>query len=106
MYGSRLFQISEREGEFADNYRIDYLWEHIEQIAKAINEDGVDVMGYTAWGCIDLVSASSAQMKKRYGFIYVDRNEEGTGTMNRYRKKSFYWYQNVIRTNGESLDEK
>lgn len=101
-------ELMEENGQFtvADDYRIDYLREHLEQVAKAINEDGVDVMGYAAWGCIDLVSASSAQLKKRYGFIYVDRNEDGTGTMNRYRKKSFYWYQNVIRTNGESLDEK
>ena len=60
-------------------------------------------MGYTSWGCIDLVSASIAELKKRYGYIYVDRNDEGTGTRNRYKKKSFYWYKAVIATNGESL---
>lgn len=60
-------------------------------------------MGYTSWGCIDLVSASTAELKKRYGYIYVDRNDDGTGTPNRYKKKSFYWYKAVIATNGESL---
>ena len=60
-------------------------------------------MGYTSWGCIDLVSASTAELKKRYGYIYVDRNDDGTGTLNRYKKKSFYWYKYVIATNGESL---
>ena len=72
------------------------------QVAEAI-EDGVEVMGYTSWGCIDLVSASTAELKKRYGFIYVDRNDDGTGTMDRYRKKSFHWYKDVIETNGGSL---
>ena len=60
-------------------------------------------MGYTSWGCIDLVSASTAELKKRYGYIYVDRNDDGTGTLNRYKKQSFYWYKDVIATNGESL---
>ena len=60
-------------------------------------------MGYTSWGCIDLASASTAELKKRYGYIYVDRNDDGTGTLNRYKKKSFYWYKAVIATNGESL---
>ncbi|MCC2877779.1 6-phospho-beta-glucosidase [Lachnoclostridium pacaense] len=85
-----------------DDYRIDYLREHLLQVGEAI-EDGVEVMGYTTWGCIDLVSASTAQMSKRYGFIYVDRNDDGTGTLERYKKKSFYWYKDVISTNGESL---
>ena len=85
-----------------DDYRIDYLRKHLEQVAEAI-EDGVEVMGYTSWGCIDLVSASTAEMSKRYGYIYVDRNDDGTGTLNRYKKKSFYWYKNVITTNGEEL---
>ena len=62
-------------------------------------------MGYTSWGCIDLVSASTAELKKRYGYIYVDRNDDGTGTLNRYKKKYFSWYQDVIATNGESLDK-
>ena len=60
-------------------------------------------MGYTSWGCIDLVSASTAELKKRYGYIYVDRNDDGTGTLNRYKKKFFYWYKDVIANNGESL---
>ena len=72
------------------------------QVREAI-EDVVEVMGYTAWGCIDLVSASTAEMKKRYGLIYVDRNNDGSGTLARYKKKSFGWYQEVIRTNGGSL---
>jgi len=62
------------------------------------------LLGYTTWGCIDLVSASTAQMSKRYGFIYVDRNDDGSGTLNRYKKKSFYWYKEVIESNGETLD--
>ena len=86
----------------ADDYRIDYLNDHLVQVAEAI-ADGVPVMGYTTWGCIDLVSASTAQMSKRYGFIYVDRNDDGTGTLARYRKKSFYWYREVIATNGGCL---
>ena len=81
---------------------IDYLREHIRQVGEAI-EDGVKVLGYTAWGCIDLVSASTAEMRKRYGFIYVDRNDDGTGSLERWRKKSFYWYKKVIASNGSSL---
>lgn len=89
-----------------DDYRIAYMRDHLVQVEEAI-EDGVEVMGYTSWGCIDLVSASSAELAKRYGFIYVDRNDDGTGTLKRYRKKSFYWYKNVIETNGACLkDEK
>ena len=85
-----------------DDYRIDYLNDHLVQVEEAI-ADGVPVMGYTTWGCIDLVSASTAQMSKRYGFIYVDRNDDGTGTLARHRKKSFHWYRNVIATNGGCL---
>ena len=85
-----------------DDYRINYLRVHLIQVREAL-EDGVPVMGYTSWGCIDLVSASTAELKKRYGFIYVDRNDDGTGTLNRYKKKSFEWYKNVIGTNGENL---
>ena len=85
-----------------DDYRIDYLRKHLEQVKEAI-EDGVEVMGYTSWGCIDLVSASTAEMSKRYGYIYVDRNDDGTGSLNRYKKKSFYWYKKVIESNGEDL---
>lgn len=82
-----------------DDYRIDYLKQHIQAMAGAI-ADGVDLMGYTPWGCIDLVSASTGEMSKRYGFIYVDLDDEGHGTLDRYRKKSFYWYQDVIKNNG------
>ena len=85
-----------------DDYRISYLNDHLVQVGEAIL-DGVDVLGYTTWGCIDLVSASTAQLSKRYGFIYVDRNDDGTGTLERHRKKSFDWYAEVIRTNGASL---
>ena len=85
-----------------DDYRITYLNDHLFQVAEAI-EDGVEVMGYTTWGCIDLVSASTAELRKRYGFIYVDRNDDGTGTLDRYKKKSFNWYKEVIATNGTSL---
>ncbi|MDB8711808.1 glycoside hydrolase family 1 protein [[Ruminococcus] gnavus] len=87
-----------------DDYRISYLDAHIREMANAI-ADGVELMGYTTWGCIDLVSASTAQLKKRYGFIYVDRNDDGTGTLKRYKKKSFDWYKNVIATNGKCLLE-
>ncbi|MDU3522949.1 glycoside hydrolase family 1 protein [Clostridium saudiense] len=85
-----------------DDYRIKYLNDHLVELGKAI-DDGVEVMGYTSWGCIDLVSASTAELKKRYGFIYVDRNNDGSGTLERYKKKSFHWYKEVIRTNGKVL---
>ena len=86
-----------------DTYRIEYLKAHIKAIDEAIG-DGSDVIGYTPWGCIDLVSCGDAQMTKRYGFVYVDADDEGNGTYNRYRKDSFYWYQKVIAKNGENLD--
>lgn len=85
-----------------DDYRIGYLNDHLVQVWEAI-EDGVDLMGYTSWGCIDLVSASTAELKKRYGYIYVDRHDDGSGTLERYKKKSFYWYKEIIETNGVSL---
>ncbi|PZU45290.1 MAG: 6-phospho-beta-glucosidase [Microbacterium sp.] len=85
-----------------DDYRIAYLNDHLVQVGEAI-ADGVDVLGYTTWGCIDLVSASTAQLSKRYGFIYVDRNDDGSGSLERFKKKSFDWYAEVIRTNGEAL---
>jgi 6-phospho-beta-glucosidase len=84
-------------------YRIEYLREHIRAFKAAVEEDGIPLMGYTPWGCIDLVSASTGEMKKRYGFIYVDKNNDGTGTLKRYRKDSFYWYKKCIATNGEDL---
>lgn len=85
-----------------DDYRIQYMHDHLVQVHEAI-EDGVEVMGYTSWGCIDLVSFTTAELKKRYGFIYVDRNDDGTGTLKRYKKKSFSWYKEVIQTNGACL---
>ncbi|WAC69941.1 glycoside hydrolase family 1 protein [Microbacterium sp. SL75] len=97
-------QLVEVDGEktVVDDYRIAYLNDHLVQVGEAI-EDGVEVLGYTSWGCIDIVSASTAQLSKRYGFIYVDRNDDGTGSLDRYRKKSFGWYADVIRSNGASL---
>ncbi len=93
----------EADGSINDDYRIDYFREHIKAMKDAIG-DGVPLMGYTPWGCIDLVAASTGEMGKRYGFIYVDRDDAGGGTLNRTRKKSFYWYQKVIASNGENLD--
>mgnify|MGYP000989801395 CR=1 FL=1 len=97
-YTDRIYYIK----YYHDSYRIDYLKKHIEQMREAV-ADGVDLRGYTPWGCIDLVSASTGEMAKRYGFIYVDKYDDGTGTLARSKKDSFYWYQNVIRTNGEEL---
>ncbi|PUF90653.1 6-phospho-beta-glucosidase [Bacillus altitudinis] len=88
--------------EIHDDYRIDYLKQHIEQMKEAVKE-GVDLMGYTPWGCIDLISCGTSQMSKRYGLIYVDQDDRGNGTLNRYKKDSFYWYKKVIATNGEDL---
>lgn len=85
-----------------DDYRINYMNDHLVQVREAI-ADGVQVMGYTSWGCIDCVSASTAQLSKRYGFVYVDRNDDGTGTLARYRKRSFDWYRDVIASNGATL---
>ena len=99
-----LITLENGEKTVNDDYRIAYLREHLKEAAKAI-EDGVELIGYTSWGFIDIVSASTAEMAKRYGYIYVDRNDDGSGTLERYRKKSFYWYQNVIKTNGQSLWE-
>lgn len=90
------------DGTVADDYRISYMNDHLVQVGEALS-DGVVVLGYTSWGCIDLVSMSTAEMSKRYGFIYVDRNDDGSGTLQRYRKKSFYWYKDVITSNGATL---
>lgn len=90
------------QGEINDDYRISYLREHIKAMADAI-DDGIPVMGYTSWGCIDLVAASTGEMSKRYGFVYVDRDDQGNGTLARTRKKSFYWYKKVIASNGADL---
>ena len=94
--------VIEEDGSINDDYRIDYLRQHIEQMELAV-EDGVDLMGYTPWGCIDLVSASTGEYEKRYGMIYVRRYDDGTGDFARLKKKSFYWYKKVIETNGEIL---
>ena len=96
--------VLDKDGKITDDYRIDYLRQHIQAMKDAIVLDGVDVLGYTSWGPIDLVSASTGEMSKRYGFIYVDRQDDGTGTFVRIPKKSFYWYQKVIETNGENLE--
>ena len=92
----------EEDGSIQDDYRIDYLREHMKQMLEAV-EDGVDLMGYTSWGCIDLVSASTGEMSKRYGFIYVDKHDDGSGTLERKRKKSIYWYKDTIAANGANL---
>ena len=86
----------EENGEINDDYRIEYLSSHIEAMKQAIEEDGVDVIGYTAWGCIDLVSATTGEMSKRYGLVYVDKDDEGCGSLKRVPKKSFYWYKTLI----------
>ena len=86
-----------------DDYRIDYLRSHIEQMKLAVEDDGVDLIGYTPWGCIDVVSFTTGELRKRYGFIYVDLNDDGTGSGKRYKKNSFNWYKEVIASNGEKL---
>jgi 6-phospho-beta-glucosidase len=110
-YGKPLFIVEnglgahdkvEEDGSIHDPYRVDYLKQHIEQMKEAV-KDGVDLMGYTAWGPIDLISVSTNEMSKRYGFIYVDQDDEGNGTLARSKKDSFYWYKQVIQTNGEDL---
>lgn len=95
--------VLEEDGSVHDAYRIDYLREHIKAMDKAI-DDGVELLGYTSWGCVDLCSASFADMTKRYGYIYVDADDYGNGTYNRYKKDSYYWYKKVIETNGKDLD--
>lgn len=98
-----LFDEMHKYGMVQDDTRIAYLRAHIEQMKKAVDEDGVDLIGYCSPGAIGLVSAGTGEMEKRYGFIYVDKDNEGKGTLARSRKKSFYWYQKVIATNGEDL---
>lgn len=101
--GFGAYDKKEADGSVHDPYRVDYLRAHIEQMKLAVEEDGVDLMGYTPWGCIDLVSAGTGEMEKRYGFIYVDKDNQGNGTLERSRKDSFAWYQKVIASNGEDL---
>ena len=100
--GLGAFDKVEEDDSINDDYRIEYLKDHIIQMKEAV-KDGVDLIGYTPWGCIDLVSASTGEMEKRYGFIYVDKDNAGEGTLDRKKKKSFEWYKNVIKTNGEEL---
>ncbi|HHY20957.1 glycoside hydrolase family 1 protein [Enterococcus gallinarum] len=90
--------IQDETGEMTvmDDYRIDYISEHLKQVQKAI-EDGVEVIGYTMWGCIDLISCATAEIDKRYGFVFVDKYTDGTGTLDRYKKKSFYWFKDLIQ---------
>ena len=95
----------EADGSINDDYRIDYLAKHIAAMKDAIEYDGVNLMGFTPWGCIDIVSESTKQMSKRYGFIYVDCDDLGNGTYKRYKKKSFDYYKHVIETNGACLFE-
>ena len=100
--GLGAFDTVEEDGSIHDPYRIDYLRQHIDAMADVI-ADGVDLIAYTPWGCIDLVSAGTGEMRKRYGFIHVDKYDDGTGTMERRRKDSFYWYKKVITSNGEDV---
>lgn len=92
----------EKSGKIHDSYRINYLRQHILEMSKAI-EDGVNLIGYTPWGCIDLISGSTGEMLKRYGFIYVDKDDDGKGTLKRFKKDSFQWYKKVISTNGKNI---
>lgn len=111
-YGKPLFivenglganDVVEDDGTIHDSYRIDYMREHIQAMLAAVNEDGIPLLGYTCWGCIDLVSASTGEMRKRYGMIYVDKQDDGSGDLSRKKKDSFYWYKKVIASNGEDL---
>lgn len=97
---------ADENGYVEDDYRIEYLQKHLSAMADAINIDGVDCLGYTMWGPIDLVSLSTGEMKKRYGFIYVDMDDKGNGTLKRTKKKSYDWMKHIIETNGKALDEK
>ena len=95
--------VVKEDGTIDDQYRIDYLKAHMQAMLDAIEYDGVECMGYTSWGCIDLVSESTKQMSKRYGYIYVDCDDYGKGSYKRIPKKSFYWYKDVIASNGACL---
>ncbi len=101
--GFGAFDKVEEDGSIHDNYRIDYFREHIKSMRKA-SDDGVNLIGYTTWGPIDIVSAGTGQLAKRYGFVYVDRHDDGTGDFSRSTKDSYYWYKKCIESNGEDLD--
>lgn len=94
----------EEDGSIHDEARMAYLSAHIEALKKTVDYDGVELLGYTPWGIIDLVSFTTGEMKKRYGMIYVDRDNEGNGSMKRYKKDSFEWYKKVIQSNGDDID--
>ena len=98
--GLGAYDTVEEDGSIHDPFRIDYCREHIKAMDRAI-ENGVDLIGYTTWGCIDVVSAGTGEIRKRYGFIYVDVDDEGNGTLDRSRKDSFFWYKKVIENNGD-----
>lgn len=102
--GMGAFDKVEKDGSIKDDYRIDYLRSHISEMEKAVVLDGVDLMGYIPWGIIDLVSAGTGQMDKRYGMIYVDKTDAGTGDLHRAKKESFYWYKKVIESNGAHIN--
>ena len=101
--GLGAYDKKEEDGSINDDYRINYFEKHVKAMYDAITLDGVDLIGYTPWGCIDLVSAGTGEMEKRYGFIHVDLDNDGNGDMSRSRKKSFNWYKEVIDTNGASV---
>ena len=96
---------ADENGYVEDDYRIEYLRDHLTEMANAILKDGVDCLGYTMWGPVDLVSLSTGEMRKRYGFIYVDMDDKGNGTLKRSKKKSYDWMKHIIETNGAALDE-
>lgn len=93
----------EEDGSIHDTYRIDYLKAHIQAFKEAINIDGVNLIGYTVWSAFDIVSGGTGEMEKRYGFIYVDKHDDGSGTLERKKKDSFFWYKKVIASNGECI---
>jgi len=92
----------EEDGSILDDYRINYMRSHLKAAAEAIS-DGVELIGYTNWSCIDLVSASTGEFSKRYGLIHVDKHDDGSGTLERRKKKSFYWYKDIISSGGDTL---
>ncbi len=102
--GIGAIDVREPDGSVHDSYRIDYMRDHIKAMKAAVEEDGVDLIGYTPWGWIDIVSAGTGEMRKRYGFVYVDMDDDGNGDMSRSRKDSFYYMQKVYKSNGEDLD--
>ena len=93
-------------GQVIDDYRINYLRAHLQQMKIAVEDDGIDLMGYTLWGPIDLISSGTGEMSKRYGLVYVDLDDKGNGTKKRIKKKSFDWYKEIIQSNGETLKQK